>query len=94
MAILLSQSIIAYFLRQMIKICSVKHSTTTAVPLLGNGATSPAVKAMDVMIDLLRAVQAVGISAKYVLLNSWFSSPKSFLTIKKELQLDTIAMIR
>lgn len=51
-------------------------------------------KATDVMVDLLRRAQSSGISAKYVLFDSWFSSPKTFLTIKKELQLDTIAMIK
>ena len=51
-------------------------------------------KATDVMVELLRSAQAAGISAKYVLFDSWFSSPKSVLTIKKELRLDTIAMIK
>lgn len=51
-------------------------------------------KATDVMIDLLRSAQTAGISAKYVLFDSWFSSPKTVLTIRKDLHLDTIAMIK
>jgi len=39
------------------------------------------------------AVQA-GHRAKYVLFDSWFSSPKTILRIKNELNLDTISMIR
>ena len=51
-------------------------------------------KATDVMVELLRSAQACGISARYVLFDSWFSSPKSILAIKNELRLDTIAMIK
>ena len=51
-------------------------------------------KATDVMIELLRSAQVCGISARYVLFDSWFSSPKSILAIKNELHLDTIAMIK
>lgn len=51
-------------------------------------------KTTEVMIDLLRSAQTAGISARYVLFDSWFSSPKAFLTIKNDLQLDTIAMIK
>lgn len=51
-------------------------------------------KATDVMIDLIRSAQTAGISAKYVLFDSWFSSPKSIATIKRDCQLDTIAMIK
>ena len=51
-------------------------------------------KATDVMIDLIRSAQTAGISAKYVLFDSWFSSPKSILAVKRDCQLDTIAMIK
>ena len=51
-------------------------------------------KATDVMVELLRSAQTCGISARYVLFDSWFSSPKSILAIKNELRLDTIAMIK
>lgn len=51
-------------------------------------------KAMDVMIDLIKTARQSGLTAKYVLFDSWFSSPKTITTLKQEQNLDVIAMIK
>ena len=51
-------------------------------------------KATEVMIDLLKAARSSGISAKYVLFDSWFSSPKTITVLKTDCELDTIAMAK
>ena len=51
-------------------------------------------KATEVMIDLLKAARSSGISAKYVLFDSWFSSPKTITALKTDCELDTIAMVK
>ena len=50
-------------------------------------------KSTEVMIDLLRSAMAAGISAEYVLFDSWFASPKTIVALKKQLSLDTIALL-
>ncbi len=51
-------------------------------------------KATEVMIDLVKTAQLSGVSAKYVLFDSWFSSPKTITALKTDCGLDTIAMIK
>ena len=51
-------------------------------------------KATDVMIELLKSAQQAGHQAKYVLFDSWFSSPKTICEIKNSLKLDTIAIVK
>lgn len=51
-------------------------------------------KATDVMLELLRAAVQSGLTAKYVLFDSWFASPKTITAIKKRENLDVIAMIK
>lgn len=51
-------------------------------------------KATEVMVDLLKAARSSGISAKYVLFDSWFSSPKTITVLKADCELDTIAMVK
>ena len=50
-------------------------------------------KSTEVMLDLLRSAMAAGISAEYVLFDSWFASPKTIAALKKQLGLDTIALL-
>lgn len=50
--------------------------------------------AKDVMIELLKETMKSGHQAKYVLFDSWFSSPKAITSIKKQFHLDTIAMVK
>lgn len=51
-------------------------------------------KATDVMMIMLKNALKIGHHAKYVLFDSWFSSPKIITQIKNECDLDTIAMIK
>lgn len=47
-------------------------------------------KATEVMIDLIKAAQQSGLTAKYVLFDSWFTSPKTISALKQERKLDVI----
>jgi len=51
-------------------------------------------KAPNLIIDMLKDAINAGHRAKYVLFDSWFSSPKTILTIKNNLKLDVLAMIK
>lgn len=51
-------------------------------------------KATDVMAELIHSAQCAGITVKYVLFDSWFSSPKTILELKKQEHSDTIAMVK
>ena len=51
-------------------------------------------KATEVMLELIHMAQKSGLSAKYVLFDSWFSSPKAVIALKQEHGLDTIAMVK
>lgn len=46
------------------------------------------------MVELIHSAQHAGITAKYVLFDSWFSAPKTILELKKQEHLDTIAMMK
>lgn len=50
-------------------------------------------KATDVMLELIATAHAAGLSAGYVLF-SWFSSPKTIISLRNDLHKDTIAMIK
>lgn len=51
-------------------------------------------KATDVMVELIHSAQCAGITARYVLFDSWFSAPKTILALKSQEHLDTIAMVK
>ena len=51
-------------------------------------------KAPDVMVEMLNTALRAGHRARYVLFDTWFSSPKAILRIRRECELDTIAMIK
>ena len=51
-------------------------------------------KATEVMIDLIKAAQQSGLTAKYVLFDSWFFSPKTITALKQGQGLDVIAMVK
>jgi len=51
-------------------------------------------KATDVMVELIHTAQRAGITARYVLFDSWFSAPKTILALKNQEHLDTIAMVK
>lgn len=62
--------------------------------LAGRRRTQSRRKATDVMVELLSSAAKAGITAKYVLFDSWFSSPKVITKIKTDLHLDVIAMVK
>lgn len=49
-------------------------------------------KATNVLIDLFKTAIHSGHSAKYVLFDTWFSTPKTICQIKNDYKLDVIAM--
>ncbi len=51
-------------------------------------------KAPDVMLELLKTAIQMGHRAKFVLFDTWFASPKSMIRIRRECEMDTIAMIK
>ena len=51
-------------------------------------------KAPDIILDMLRKAIHAGHSAKYVLFDSWFATPKGITAIKQELSLHVIAMLK
>ena len=51
-------------------------------------------KATEVMVDLIKTAQQSGLTAKYVLFDSWFTSPKTIAALKGEQKLDVIAMVK
>lgn len=51
-------------------------------------------KATEVMLELIKMAQKAGLSANYVLFDSWFSSPKTISALKQKHGLDTIAMVK
>ena len=51
-------------------------------------------KATEVMVDLIKTAQQSGLTAKYVLFDSWFTSPKTIAALKQEQKLDVIAMVK
>ena len=51
-------------------------------------------KATEVMVDLIKVAQQSGLTAKYVLFDSWFTSPKTIIALKQERKLDVISMVK
>ncbi len=51
-------------------------------------------KATDVMVELTHSAQCAGITARYVLFDSWFSTPKTMIELKNQEHFDTIAMVK
>ena len=51
-------------------------------------------KAPDILSGMLKDAIKAGHKAKYVLFDSWFATPKGITTIKKELSLDVLAMLK
>ena len=46
------------------------------------------------MLELIQTAQKAGLTAKYVLFDSWFSSPRAVVALKQEHGLETIAMVK
>ena len=73
-------------------LCEGKHYDGRS--LAGRRRLQSRRKATDVMVELAHSAQRAGITAKYILFDSWFSSPKTMLALKKQEGLDTIAMLK
>ncbi len=73
-------------------LCAGKHYDGRS--LAGRRRLQSRRKATDVMVELIHSAQRAGISAKYVLFDSWFSAPKTILALKNQEHLDTIAMMK
>ena len=50
--------------------------------------------APNAMMEMIRSVRATDRSASYILFDSWFSTPSNILTLKGEMKLDVIAMVK
>lgn len=70
------------------------RKATDGRSLAGKRRDQAVTKAPDVMIEMLKAAMKAGHRAKYVLFDTWFSTPKSILRIKRECGLHTIAMVK
>ncbi len=46
------------------------------------------------MVELIHSAQCAGVTARYVLFDSWFSAPKTMIALKSQEHLDTIAMVK
>ena len=51
-------------------------------------------KAPELILKMLSQAVAAGHTAKYVLFDSWFATPKGIMDIKKRLGMDVIAMVK
>ncbi len=73
-------------------LCEAKHYDGRS--LAGKRRKQSRRKATDVMLDLVGMAQKAGISARYILFDSWFASPKTITALKQENGLDAIAMVK
>ena len=67
---------------------------TDSRSLAGKRRNQAVTKAPDVMIEMLKSAMKAGHRAKYVLFDTWFSTPKSILRIYRECKLHTSAMVK
>ena len=51
-------------------------------------------KATDVMVELIHSARCAGITARYVLFDSWFSAPKTMIALKNQEHLDVAQQIK
>lgn len=78
----------------MLKIYSAKLLDFDGRSLAGKRRKQSRRKATEVMIDLIKTTQLSGLSARYVLFDNWFSSPKTITALKTDRELDTIVMVK
>lgn len=94
MAIPLPLSVTACFSAAEDKNLSCSGRDYDAGSLAGKRRRQSRCKATDVMVDPSHSAQCTGITAKYVLFDSWFSAPKTIMPLKMQEHLDTIAMMK
>ena len=73
-------------------VCDAKKCDKRSIA--GRIRTESRKKTPDVMMNMLRSAIKAGHKAKYVLFDSWFSSPKCIINIKNEFKLDVISMVK
>ncbi len=73
-------------------LCEARHCDGRS--LAGKRRSQSRRKATDVMLELVEMAQKAGLSARYILFDSWFASPKTITALKKDHSLDTIAMVK
>lgn len=62
--------------------------------LAGKIRKQACLKAPDLILMMLSQAIAAGHTAKYVLFDSWFSTPKGIMDIKRTFKMDVIAMVK
>lgn len=70
-----------------------KHPTDGR-SLAGKRRQQAVSKAPDVMMKMLKTAIQAGHRAKYVLFDTWFSTPKAILRIHRECKMNTISMVK
>jgi len=95
---LLSSHIICHFMKPLTdekrKDVFIVDNSLFGRSLAGRRRLQSRRKATDVMAGLIHSAQCAGITAKYVLFDSWFSAPKTILSLKNGEHLGTIAMMK
>ena len=76
---------------ELIRCKARKFDGRTLAGKIRSQACMPAPELMKIMLS--RAINA-GHSAKYVLFDSWFATPKGIISIKESFDLDVIAMVK
>ncbi|EEW53310.1 transposase, IS4 family [Limosilactobacillus antri DSM 16041] len=70
-----------------------KSSTTNQRTIAGQRRSQAQRKMNEVVLELIKQALNFGVSAKYVLFDSWYSSPQMFWRLK-QLGLDSVAMLK
>ncbi|WP_373842986.1 transposase [Limosilactobacillus sp.] len=70
-----------------------KSSTTDQRTIAGQRRSQAQRKMNEVVLELIKQALNFGVSAKYVLFDSWYSSPQMFWRLK-QLGLDSVAMLK
>lgn len=92
-----SRSKKAELLARVFDHCSMKYRAGFRMLTLGwsdGNSLVPVSHCLLSMVELIHSAQCAGITARYVLLDSWFSAPKTMLALKNREHLDTIATVK
>ncbi|MCC8103668.1 MAG: transposase [Clostridiales bacterium] len=76
------------------KLIAMKAKNFDGRTLAGRIRKQAYMKAPDLILMMLSQAVAAGHTAKYVLFDSWFATPKGIMDIKRSLHMDVIAMVK
>lgn len=76
------------------KLVASKAKAVDGRTLAGKIRKQACMKAPDLVLAMLSQAVAAGHTAKYVLFDSWFATPKGIMDIKNRLGMDVIAMLK